>query len=312
MTKFLALRYKFLLTKLHIGEHYDFFQNGIIDGLLAIIGSLPMLAPMFSALQTVFQREDDFYKQSLAATQTPEIMYLQEKRIALFNFLWYSVSMARYYENATKLQAAEKLQFLRNNYKHLPTATYQDASGIMTNFLEDCMKAEWKPSLEALMLMELVNMMVDANDAFKLLYRERSIDKATTAEIGKLPEIRADVDSAFDALIESINVAWQTNEMVAKAPAVREGLLESRRVVTAAISQAETNLARRGHKKTQDDGKVDEEVQTPDVTNPPAPETPPQAPDTSLPAAPDTPNQNPSVTPPPINPDDLNPPAAGE
>ena len=318
MNKLVSIHYKKLLTKLHIGEHYDFFQNGIIQGLMTLVAALGMVGDMFNALKAVFQREDDFYKQSLASALTSEITALHEKRIAVFNFIWYSASMAKYYNVAAKTLAAEKLLFLRNNYKHLPAASYQDASGIMTNFLEDCLNNEWKPLLELLDLWNLVLLAQDANNAFKVLYRERSVDKETVIEMGKLSEIRADVDSTFDALIETINVAWRTNEMGAKDQTVRASLLEVRRLIDAAVHQAELTLARRGHHKKDDDkdnngtgtpggttpSTPGGSTQNPDTTNPAAPNTPNQNPDTTNPAAPDTPNQNPSGGPHPLDPNE--------
>ncbi|MDR2497060.1 MAG: DUF6261 family protein [Tannerellaceae bacterium] len=297
MIRFVNIRFRALLKKLHIGEHYDFFQNGIITGLSPLISSLPMLNIIFNALQTVFQREDDFYKQSMASTLTAEITFLHEKRIALFNYIWYCVGMTKYYNNTAMKEAADKLKLLRNNYRHLSSASYQDASGIMTNFLEDCMKPEWKPSLEAINMMDTVNMAVSTNNTFKSLYRERSIDKETVVEMGKLHEIRTDVDSAFDALIETVNVAWRENEMGAKNASVRANLTEVRRIIDASIHQAELTLARRGHHKTKDEDKTDEGTQTPDASNP-------QPPGTTDPNQPnETPNiinpQPPGVTPEP-------------
>ena len=318
MIRFINTPFKVLLRKLHIGEHYDFFQNGIIQGLMVLMSALGMVGDVFNALKTVFQREDDFYKQSQASALTSEITSLHEKRIALFNFLWNSVNIAKYYNVAAKTLAAEKLQFLRNNYKHLPAASYQDASGIMTNFLEDCLNNEWKPLIELLDLLTIVNFIKDANDLFKSLYRERSIDKEHVVEMGKLSEIRTDVDDAFDALIETINVAWRANEIGAKDQTVRDNLIEARSIITAAIHQAELTLARRGHHKKEDD-KEDNgtqtpggstpstpggSTQTPDTTNPAAPNTPNQNPDTTNPPAPDTPNQNPSGGPHPLDPNE--------
>jgi hypothetical protein len=311
MNKFFSLHFKKILIKLHAGEHYDFFQNGIIHALLTVIATLPTLSPIFGALQSVFQREDDVYKQSLAATQTGAITFLHEKRIALFNHFWSSVAMAKYYNNPALAQAAEKLQFLRNNYKHIPTANYQDASGMMTNFLEDCLKPEWKPSIEALDLLAIITMEQTTNEEFKALYVERSIEKTATAEIGKLSEIRTEVDSAFDAFIENVNVAWRTNEMVAKDATVRNGLLEVRRIITAAITQAETNLARRGHHKTKDDDKndnTDDGTQTP-ITPPTPPPPGTQQPNTDRPDASQT-TQNPTDEPHHLDPNEH--PAMGE
>jgi hypothetical protein len=275
--------------------------------------ALPAVSGIFNALRTVYQKEDDLFKQSQASVFTKDITWLHEKRIALYIYLWYIVNMSKYLDDAALLQASDALLFLRNNYKDLPEASYTDANGLMTNFLEDCEKPTWAPHIQTLGLTALVGKIKTAHEAFIDLYRERSFDKEHTNQLGKLREIRVEVDTTFDAFVDSINAAWTANELGPKDATVRSTLLEAKEHISAAIHQAELVLARRGHHKTkEDDSATDEGTQTPDTTNPPAPTTPPQQPDTTNPPAPPTPPQQPDTTIPPINPDDLNPPAAGE
>ncbi|MDR2499324.1 MAG: alanine and proline-rich secreted protein Apa [Tannerellaceae bacterium] len=326
MSKFISIRFKELLRRLHNAEHFDFFGNYIINGLQTLITSLTMVSGIFDALKTVFEREDALYKLSQASVLTADITALHEKRIALFSFFWHYVAIFKYLGDMGKSLAAEKLLFLRNNYKDLPYVAYPDASGMMTNFLQDCENSVWKPYIQLLGLTFLVTAMEESNEEFGTKYRDRFIDKEMIADLGKLAGTRVEVDSAFDALVDAINVAWKANELGAKDSGIRTKLIQARDVVVGAIHQAELNMAHRGpHKK--DDDKVDGGTQTPGVTPPPAPPTPPQAPDTTNPPAPDTPPQAPDTTNPPapdlppqapdtgippINPDDLNPPAAGE
>ncbi|MDR2498161.1 MAG: DUF6261 family protein [Tannerellaceae bacterium] len=297
MHKLISILFKSLLRKLHIAEHADFYERGIIKPLIALMSALPMASGVFNSLQTVYQKEDDLFKQSQASILTPDITALHEKRIALLVFFWHYVSMSKYFDDAALVQATDKLLFLKNNYKELPLANYTDANGLMTNFLEDCEKPEWAPLIQTLGLTALVVKMKTAHEAFKDLYTDRSFDKTHIAQMGKISEIRTEVDATFDAFVNILNAAWTTNELGAKDATIRTNLLEVKEHIIAAIHQAEINLARRGVHKVKDDGTTDEGTQAPDTTNPPAPETPPQQPD---------------ITIPPINPEDLNPPAAGE
>ncbi|MDR2499224.1 MAG: DUF6261 family protein [Tannerellaceae bacterium] len=274
MDKFISFRFKLLLRRLNIAEHYDFFDSFIIAGLLTTAGTIAMTSDVFNLLRTAFGREDALYKQSQASAQTAKIAYLHEKRIALYLHFWHCVNMTKYYDNPAMTQATKTLLFLKNNYKNLPGASYQDASGIMTNFLEDCEKSEWKPSIETLNLMDTVDMTKAANDAFKSLYMERSIDKVTVVEMGKLGEIRREVDMAFEALVETLNVAWRSNEMGAQDESLRDQLLDARLNINSAIHQAQLNLSHRKHhkkeKKEETDGKKDVASQT-DSASKPAP-----------------------------------------
>ncbi|MDR2498776.1 MAG: DUF6261 family protein [Tannerellaceae bacterium] len=314
MQRLISISYKTLLKKLHIAEHADFYDSNIIAPLITIVAALPTVSGIFNTLRTVYQQEDNLYKQSRALILTQDVKYLHAKRISLYVYFWNSVSINQYFDDPTLKQAAEKLEFLHKNYKSIPEAVYTDASGLLTNFFEDTEKPEWSAPIQSLGLTNLIGKAKTANDAFKAIYHERSFDKVQIEDLGKLKDIRIEVDDTFSAFIENLNAAWTTNELGAKDATLRTNLLAAKGHIYAAIEQAETNLAHRGyhHKNKDDDNTTDEGTQAPDTTNPPAPPTPPQQPDTTNPPAPNTPPQQPDTTIPPINPEDLNPPAAGE
>ncbi|MDR2497893.1 MAG: DUF6261 family protein, partial [Tannerellaceae bacterium] len=166
MMKFISLLFKNLLRKLHIAEHADFYDSGIIKPLVTLMSSLPMVSGIFNALQTVYQKEDELFKLSQASILTADITFLHEKRIALYLYFWYIINMSKYMDDAALLQAAEKLLFLRHNYKDLPESNYTDANGLMTNFLEDCEKPEWAPLIQTSGQTSLIGKIKTAHEAF--------------------------------------------------------------------------------------------------------------------------------------------------
>ncbi|MDR2496396.1 MAG: DUF6261 family protein [Tannerellaceae bacterium] len=251
MDKFIALHFKRLLRRLSNAEHFDFFNTLIINKLQTTAGTIVILNYMLNELRTEFGREDALYLQSRASVLTPDIAYLHEKRIALYSHFLHCLHITKYYENPDLTQAATKLLFLINNYKGLKRANYPDASGMMTNFLEDCEQSEWKASIEALSLTDTIDMAKAANDAFKSLYYERSMDKLHVFNMGKLYHVRRDVDNAFEALVETINAIWRENEAGAKDEGLRDKLTELRVNIRAAIHQAELTLAHRKHHKKE-------------------------------------------------------------
>jgi hypothetical protein len=312
MNKLMSISVKNLLRKLHNGEHYRFFDIAIIKALVALMPSVPQASGIFNALKTVFEKEDALYKLSLGSILTKDIRSFNDKRSAFFAYFWASVAIARYKNIAGFVAAVETLEFLHNIYKDMLRANYYEMSGMMINFLEDCEKPAYKPSIQLLGLTDIVDEIKAAQEEFDNLYEERSTDKGNLADLGKLAEVRVEVDDIFVTFIDALNTTWTANELGAKAPTLRTKLLEAKGVITNAISEAELVLTRRGHHKAKEEDKKDEGTQAPDTTNPPAPETPPQQPDTTNPPAPDTPPQQPDTSFPPFNPEDLNPPAAGE
>ncbi|MDR2534009.1 MAG: DUF6261 family protein [Tannerellaceae bacterium] len=304
MKKFITITYKTLLRKLLIGEHFNFFETGVIVPLTALMAGLPMLTAMFNALKAVFAKEDNLFKLSQQAFQTKEIKLQHEMRVNYFIFLWDAVDILRYEANPGIAQAVAKIDYLHHTYENLPSETYYDMTGTMTNFLQDCALAEYQDAFTTLSgagLVEFAPIITRINAAqlaFKNLYQSRAVDKEHVAQLGLLSEVRFDVDEVFDSFVEAVNTAWASNEYGTKDADLRSKLLEVKELLVAAIHQAQLALSRRGrHRKTKEDGKTDDSTQTPDISNPPAPDTPPQTPDT---------------TPPTIDPDELNPPAVGE
>ncbi|MDR2497559.1 MAG: DUF6261 family protein [Tannerellaceae bacterium] len=314
MKKFVSLSFKSLLKKLFVGEHFTFYESSIIAPLLSIIAGLPSLGGIFSALQAVFAKEDQLYKLSLAAFQTQEIHLMHEKRLSYFYFFRECVHIIKYDNDPALAYAIAKLEFLLNTYVNLPNENYYDQTGAMTNFLQDCGTGDNLAAIQLLTATQLFNLTQvvakgkAANDTFKVLYEARAVDKEHVSQIGKLSEVRFDVDSVFDAFVDAVNVAWTSNEIGAKDPAVHNKLLEVREVINAGIHQAELTLARRSRHKIKDDNNTDDGTQTP-ITPPTPPPPGTQQPNTDRPDASQT-TQNPTDEPHHLDPNEH--PAMGE
>ena len=265
MEKLISIPFKTLLRKFHNAEHYFFFNSNLIRLLVTPAGNLPTISSFYS-------------------------------------FFWHSVQIKRFSTDPTVLQAIHTLLFLENTYKGLAESTYAEQTGLVTNFLQACDNNIYKPLIQSLGLQPIIDEVRVAHNSFITLYDDRMMDKEHIAQLGKLADLRLEVDAAFSTFVDVVNSAWITNELSAKDTTVRTNLIEVRDIVSGAIHQGQERLARRGiHHKPKDDGKGDNNsnvgTQTPDATNPPAPNVPPQTPDTN---------------PPTVNPDDLNPPAVGE
>jgi hypothetical protein len=301
MNKLITIIYKTIIRRLYNAEHADFYDR-LITLLIPKMNNLPALQPVFNKLKNDYQREDDLFKLGTASVLTGEIRTQHEKRLAFFSFFWNCVEIIRFSTDQPKLQAMQKLLFLKNIYIKLTTQTYANVSGLMTNFIEDCNNATYKPSVDALDLQGPVDEMHNANESFKTLYSERSIDKVDVTNLGKLSEVRLDVDQTLNTYVDAVNALWIANELGAKDSDLSSKLMEVNDILVALVRQAQLNLSHRGvHHNTsgndENNGNEDVGTETPDPEDPNTPPTDPQAPNIDIPA---------------INPDDLNPPSAGE
>ncbi|MDR2497157.1 MAG: DUF6261 family protein [Tannerellaceae bacterium] len=299
MNKLVTLTYKTILRRLNNGAHADFFER-LIALLIPLMNNFPALLSVFNKLNSEYQREDTLFKQSTASALTGEIRTQHDKRLAYFSFFWSSVEIVRFAVDQAKLQAMQKLLFLKKVYIKLPTQDYTNVSGLMTNFLQDCNNTVYKPSVEALDLMSLVTEMFSANESFKTLYSERSVDKVDVSHLGTLSAARLDVDQALNNFVDAINALWIANEIGAKDADLSSKLVAVSDVLTALVRQAQLNLAHRGvHHTTgetdENNGNEDAGTETPDPEDPPTePPTDTQDPNITLPGpGPVDPNEHP-------------------
>ncbi|MDR2497911.1 MAG: DUF6261 family protein [Tannerellaceae bacterium] len=260
MQKFIAIPFKTVLKTLYIGEHFNFYESSIIIPLEALLDNLPTMKEMLDALKSSFAVEDTLFKRSQASIFTPDIARLNDERVAYFIFLWRCIEMADLLPGADVKHAADRLKFLHHTYKDLPEMNYYDMSGAMTNFLQDCETAVYQQATQTLSsalfidLAHYINRMKAVHDNFMELHQKRSISREHVAEMGRLSEVRFDVDAAFAALIDSANVSWTANEMGAQDAVISHDLLAVKEVVDAAIHQAQFVLAHRGfHRKKKED-----------------------------------------------------------
>jgi hypothetical protein len=295
MTPPIVEHVKAALPKLQNAEHFDVCKTDFIEPLTALIQAVPALAPIFQAMLAVFLRIDELFKNSLSASQTKQITELHIYRRSLFILFKHVVVTASNSIDFQDKAAAAALRPLLQTYKKIPTATYVQSSGLVDNFVNDCGKSPFLAAITALGMGVLVTKMGSVNGQFRHLAQERDIDHELIVNSGKLSEARAEMDATIDMLITTTNSTYILNEMGAKDAALRGNLNLIVNVINAAIHRVKVILGDRRHRRP---GKTDNATQTPDTSNPPAPDTPPQNPG--------------NITPPTIDPDELNPPAVGE
>jgi hypothetical protein len=288
------------LGALYNSEHFDVCQKNIVEPLTVPIQTVPSLVPAFLIVQGNFVRIDNLFKNSRTASQTKEIEHLYHYSRALFGLYKHAVYAASISTEAAEVAAAKILEPLLKIYKEVPGATYAQQSGLLANFAVDCGKPTYLPSATSLGLNPLAARLLTVNNTFGSLIEERGLEKEVAMGEGTLAEAREAMDSSIVVMIALVNNNYTLNELGAKDPVLRGNLLQIAMIINFAIHRIKQIIASRGHSSggsSGGGGTTDEGTQAPDITNPPAPETPPQQPD---------------ITIPPINPEDLNPPAAGE
>ncbi|MDR2534026.1 MAG: DUF6261 family protein [Tannerellaceae bacterium] len=272
MKKLISIRFRDLLRKLYNGEHSGFYDRQIYI-LGSIISRLPQLEGLYLDLKAVFKREEDVFKKNEGSLLTPDIAKLAEMITAYFSYFKHSVDIVRFSKNNSELNAMSKLLFLINTYADIMTAGYTDMSGMADVFLENCDDPEYKPSVELLGLSAQVTRMRAAHASFTSLYNTRSLNREHIAELGRLRDIRPEVDDAFASLVDGVNVAWITNEIGAKDANLGEALIEAKEMIVGLIRQMKIEVAHRGKKRKRSAHKEAEAATTVEPAPPSHPAT---------------------------------------
>ena len=255
MEKFIPIRFKKLLSQLHIGEHFYFYCNGIIQPLQDPLKDLPEAKSMLDSLQSIFELEDNLFKIGQGSELSKEIIRAHEKRVGYFIFLWKCIDTAEYEDNPALHDAIYAMEYLHHTYKDLTACNYYALSGTMTNFLQDCETPRYQQAIQTLSaaldinLATVVAKMKTAHNRFQTLYEERALSREHIIQMGRLSKVRFEVDAALESLVDSINIAWLANEFGAKDAALSEKLITVKEIITGAIHQAKNSLAHRGKRK---------------------------------------------------------------
>ncbi|MDR2534018.1 MAG: DUF6261 family protein [Tannerellaceae bacterium] len=262
MKKLISIRFKKLLSKLHNGEHFDFYSRGIIAGLEAIIVRFQELNEIFLSLKSAFQLEDKIFKKNEASILTPDIARMVEMLTAYFSYFKHSIDIVRFSTNPVELQAMTTLQFLVKMFVRIPKVDYPEMSGLLDSFLESCDSPTYKPAVELLGLSSQVNRMKAVYSSYRSLYNARSLSKEQVAELGKLRYVRAEIDDVFATLVDGVNVACTVNELGSQDPDQQSALLEIKEVIVGELHQMELNVAHRRKLRKGAKAKLDEAAAT--------------------------------------------------
>lgn len=303
-----------LLHSLRDGEHAHFGED-VTEGIKDDIESVPSLSPVWALYEAVVRHELLLFKVSKSSAETDEISKADRTRDGIFREVKRRVGFYAQSNHEDLRQAAVMLQFITHPYDTGDARNLYEETEFIRNFLVDMNKAV---NAQAIALIpgfaDLLTDLADTNDHLNQLYTQRLQTLEELSRLGKRANVRRDADRAVLNLFIAANSVYQTNELSAKDPNIKEPLERAAIHVDALISQLRRILSQRGHKRKHKPGNPakPDAPQTPGGNNPPPPPANPQPPTTTLPPAPPVPPQNPDTGNPPINPDDLNPPAVGE
>lgn len=252
MSKIIVKMY--LLSRLKNAEHFDLME-AIVTGVRAQMKNFPLLGGQWNTLEECFRREDEIYKSSQRVEETNVIEEADKKRARSTRRIRQFIASAAKSDNTAEREAAESLRFVVQLYKDATYAPYVENSALITNFLDDLLSEKHHEAVTQLNLQPLIDVAAEDNEAFKEIYRQRSIGAFEDIH-KKLENARKETDAAFWAVCEAINNLYGVLMLESTGSEQVEGLQEIIRIVSSFLLNAERIYARRvpSYTMPKDDG----------------------------------------------------------
>jgi hypothetical protein len=192
-----------------------------------------------------FDTENVAYKNNATVIETKDVEEAVERRDAAFKRINFAVKSAALSEAVEEEAAGRLLQNVFDRYKYVYQRSYMESVAEVTNLVGELTQPPYASAVERLGLSDAVETLSFRNEAFAMLYNERSVARHAIQMRGTMPEIRRRVDKTYRALTEGINVLYAANELTGKNAEVRRQLTNLIETINSFVEQTERVYYRR-------------------------------------------------------------------
>ncbi|MDR2497812.1 MAG: DUF6261 family protein [Tannerellaceae bacterium] len=277
----------------------QFFYNLLLI-LEAPIANIPQLTALWNLLKAAIQRLDNSFKWPTKATETKQLKELDAQRDGILTIMFNLIrDSAKYSVDPIVKASAERLKEIADNYAVMRTRNYEGETSLIINFVQELEIPENLEHINRIGLGNNLTALKTKNSEFETLYISRNQMEYTHVISGTTSRLRKGVVTAFgdfNTAIEGLLLMETDPDRIAELHSIVNNINAEIMKATAVLDRHLGTTAS-GDGSSTNDKEPDVIIVLPDIDNPAAPDMPPQAPEN---------------TPPAINPDDLNPPAAGE
>ncbi|MDR2533694.1 MAG: DUF6261 family protein [Tannerellaceae bacterium] len=283
-----------LNNQLSHGQTIQFHKN-IIDDAVPTILTVQQLADVcaeyqarFAAMDAYFAKLRKRYETEVLSTKDNERDYVTRSIAGKIHFF------EKYPQSDAEKEEINRLSIIYDTYKNADRKDYEAETTLLRRFMAELRKNA--ALIAKFNLVEMIDHLEQLNNDFETLYNDRTLIMHSLKEAGNMRLLRKEANAAFGDVCQALAGL----SLMPITDAVRTAIASTVTVINANIEQFTATYHRHAgivaSKKKKDPSKGGDK----------------QKPDNTKPAAPDTPPQTPNITPPPIDPDELNPPAVGE
>jgi hypothetical protein len=217
--------YLTLIGKLRNAEHFDLLEN-IVEHIRGLRIKPEALEPVWNRFCRVFEQEDAIYKRDAGNVETRQIRQSHEKRKIAFMAFKRRIEWATYDEDDTPREAGILLSELLDKYAEVRTAPMTEVSALLFNLIRDSARSRYAGAVNILDMEAMIHRMERENEAFKVIYTERTRHLEEIKNRGNMRTIRRQVDAAAADFTNAVNVFYQANEMTSPLDREAKDILE--------------------------------------------------------------------------------------
>jgi len=252
------------LSRLRNAEYYLLIQA--ILGLFKqdLIEALKFEAPIKN-LKEPFDRFDDTYLSNQASILTPEIQQADRGRDDYFIGLGDVVKGIERLGNEEEKQAAKAISHAMRPYRNTPRTALNENTAQLKAFIFDMSQGENRHYIETLNLSNRISELENLNVNFEDLLHARLENRINSEGVGKLVDLRKEIDSSYRAVIDRVNamymIAYQDKDEE-KEPILSElidGINFNIRLIQDAVSKREVRRKNAKEKKESEGGEDEKE-----------------------------------------------------
>jgi hypothetical protein len=221
--------------------HYK-FETDVLEIFTPELATSLNLSADQTQLTSLYERIGEVFRLNQRAKQTKSIEQLDQERDELFVLFKDVISVHRRSGTAAQKAAAEAVWYVLEPYRKANRETYQENTADLGKAISDLQKPENAVHLTTLGIAQSVADLKTANDAFDVLYKERSDELLGRDELEKGRKLRKEWDEVYKRVIMVITALYYTESNAEKKQTI--GLAIDK--INALVNQAQKNLKRYG------------------------------------------------------------------
>ena len=205
------------------GEHYNYHTN-ILKIVTPVFAKEYKMEDLRLMYEKLFKKEDEAFTRNRAFEETKEVQAADKKRDELFFFIKRFIENMKYNPDPAIKEAGKDLDKALEPYRNAHRKSLHENTALLDSFIEEMKGRTYQDALRKLDLLKPLELLREANENYKEIYKERYLKKTERNMKDKLKPLRPKVDLAFFEIVKFINAIYLVSYKITKEEQVTQEL----------------------------------------------------------------------------------------